>query len=244
MDSAETIQKIVDLAIPTQVELHGLPWATRALTLITPPVAPSFSVGTLDGFVNLLESGLDSFDANATLIHVANFGEVQLIQRVSTQYGKRIIHATATLTAGVTTFPYINQWGKQEDFIIGLQSHFQGSKDLDYLLDLASHITAKETVKQVDSGVTQEVTLQRGSAFKDTAEVKARLVLKPYRTFRELDQPASDFIFRVREGCQLALFEADGGAWKIAAIGLIASWLKNRISTSAVAELASLPIIS
>ena len=43
---------------------------------------------------------------------------------------------------------------------------------------------------------------------------------------------------------QFALFETDGGAWRIAAIGLIASWLKNRISTSTVDALASLPIIS
>jgi hypothetical protein len=48
----------------------------------------------------------------------------------------------------------------------------------------------------------------------------------------------------VKEGAQLALFEADGGAWKIAAIALISSWLKNRIQTYAVTELANLPIIS
>jgi hypothetical protein len=102
----------------------------------------------------------------------------------------------------------------------------------------------KETVKQVDSGITQEVTVQRGAAFKESVEVKARVALKPFRTFRELDQPASDFIFRVKDGAQLALFEADGGAWKISAIGLISEWLRNRIKTSLVAELANLPIIS
>jgi len=244
LDSPEAIQKIVDLAGPVDVEIHGLPLATRALTLITPPVAAAFTVGTLDGFVNLLESGVDSFGVDTTLIHIEGFGCVRLVQRGAGKFGKRIVHAQAELTEGVTTFPYFNQWGSQEDFVIGLQSHFQPTKDLDYLLDLASHITAKESVKQVDSGIGPEVTVQRGSAFKESIEAKARLTLKPFRTFRELDQPASDFIFRVKDGCRLALFEADGGVWKIAAIGLISSWLKNRINTSTIAELAQLPIVS
>ena len=63
-------------------------------------------------------------------------------------------------------------------------------------------------------------------------------------TIRELDQPASDFIFRVKAQGGFALFEADGGAWKIAAINAIASWLTNRIKTSTVEGLDKLPIIS
>jgi hypothetical protein len=242
--SAEAIQRILELAAPVTVSEHGLPWSTRSLSLVTPPVAPAFTVGTLDGFVNMLESGVDAFDVTGALIHITGFGRVDLVQRKQDSYGRRIAHVTASLTEGVTTFPYFNRFGPQEDFIIGLQSHFQSSPDLAGLLDLASHITGKETVKQVDSGVMQEVTVQRGSAFKEAVEVKARVTLKPFRTFRELDQPASEFIFRVKDGAQLALFEADGGAWKIAAIGLIADWLKNRINTSTVAELANLPIIS
>ena len=242
--TADAIQKIVDLAPPTHTELHGLPFATRTLTLIPTPSAPAFTVGTLDGFVNMLECGVDEFEVDSSFIHVTGFGRVDLVQRKADSYGRRIAHVTATLTEGVTTFPFFNKFGAQEDFIIGLQSHFQSTTDLTGLLDLASHITGKETVKQVDSGITQEVTVQRGSAFKESVEVKARITLKPFRTFRELDQPASEFIFRVKDGAQLALFEADGGAWKIAAIGAIASWLSNRIKTSNVTELANLPIIS
>ena len=242
--SAEFIQKIVDLAPATQIEIHGLPYGTRALTLIPTPSAPALSVGTLDGFVNMLESGVDGFEVAESLIHITTYSRVDLVQRKADSYGRRVSHVTAVLTEGVTTFPYFNRFGSQEDFIIGLQSHFQSTPDLAGLLDLASHITGKETVKQVDSGITQEVTVQRGSAFKESVEVKARVALKPFRTFRELDQPASDFIFRVKDGAQLALFEADGGAWKIAAIGLISEWLRNRIKTSLVAELANLPIIS
>ena len=242
--TAEAIETLIDLAPPAQIEHHGLPYSARTLNLVTPPVAPAFSVGTLDGFVNLLEAGLDGFSPDQTVIHISDFGSVRLVQRQANSYGERIVHAEAKLTSGITVFPYFNNWGMQEDFVIGLQSGFQNTKDLDYLLDLASHITAKESVKQVDTGVTQATTVQRGQAFKEEVEVKARVTLKPFRTFRELDQPASEFIFRVKDGIRLALFEADGGAWKITTIGLISAWLKNRIRTSTVTGLANLPIIS
>ena len=52
--------------------------------------------------------------------------------------------------------------------------------------------------------------------------------LRPYRTFTEVVQPASDFIFRMKEdrGITCALFEADGGAWKNAAMKNIKEYLE------------------
>jgi hypothetical protein len=241
---APTIQKIVELAAPTKFELDGLAYTDKRLTLVKPPVAEAFSVGTLDGFVNMLEAGIDSFDAKDFVIHVVDHEEVRLSKREADVYGDRIAALVAKPTEGITDFPYFNDWGGQEDFIIGLQSHFQDSEDLKKLLDLASHIDLKESVKLADTGVSQEVTAQKGVAFREQVEVKARLSLKPFRTFRELDQPASDFIFRVKNGGGFALFEADGGAWKIAAINAIAAWLGNRLHTSEVAQLDTLPIIS
>jgi hypothetical protein len=57
-------------------------------------------------------------------------------------------------------------------------------------------------------------------------------MLSPYRTFRELNQPESAFIFRMRGGGegkapQCALFEADGGKWKLDAVQAIKLWLAD-----------------
>ena len=54
--------------------------------------------------------------------------------------------------------------------------------------------------------------------------------LIPYRTFLEVKQPESDFIFRMREGhdgVECAIFEADGGAWKMEAMREISKCLRN-----------------
>jgi hypothetical protein len=91
------------------------------------------------------------------------------------------------------------------------------------------------------------VTICRGAAMELFQSALAQVnnnIKDPNTSFRELDQPASDFIFRVKNGGGFALFEADGGAWKIAAINAIAAWLKNRLHTSEVEQLDTLPIIS
>ena len=57
------------------------------------------------------------------------------------------------------------------------------------------------------------------------------VILRPYRTFPEVEQPASSFIFRMKEndGVCCALFEADGGAWKNEAMRNIKEYLKENL---------------
>lgn len=70
--------------------------------------------------------------------------------------------------------------------------------------------------------------------------MKGRRTLRPYRTFREVEQPASEFVFRLRslngEVPWCALFEADGGKWKLDAVLKIKAWLE--------AEELKIPIIA
>lgn len=54
--------------------------------------------------------------------------------------------------------------------------------------------------------------------------------LKPYRTFNEVDQPESEFLLRLSEGGGVALYEADGGAWKLQARRNVAEYLKNALA--------------
>lgn len=82
------------------------------------------------------------------------------------------------------------------------------------------------------------ITMQFEFAFKDASKtetiVPSPVHLKPYRTFDEIDQPESDFIFRVQsnkfDGITCALFSADGGAWKTEAKQRIKEYLSNELS--------------
>ena len=84
-----------------------------------------------------------------------------------------------------------------------------------------------------DDGVSQKATVKTGIASKGDAIVPSPACLKPFRTFVEVDQPISSFIFRMKDdrcgGIQCALFEADGGAWKVSAMASIKAYLTEAL---------------
>lgn len=58
------------------------------------------------------------------------------------------------------------------------------------------------------------------------------VVLRPYRTFTEVEQPASAFIFRCRQDqgkMQFMLCEADGGAWRSEAMKNIQTFMEKAV---------------
>lgn len=59
------------------------------------------------------------------------------------------------------------------------------------------------------------------------------VTLRPYRTFLEVEQPESKFIFRIREGSDgqpmFKLVEADGGLWKYEAVDAIKKYLTENL---------------
>ncbi|GEK28499.1 hypothetical protein [Furfurilactobacillus siliginis] len=123
-------------------------------------------------------------------------------------------------------------WGRfmnAEDMNIRLQAQFAQTDDRDVVLQLIGNIKEENSQTSVDDGVTQTVSARTGIASVDNVIVPNPVSLKPYRTFQEIDQPASDFIFRVQSGPTAALFEGDGGQWRNKAIANIKEYLEFAI---------------
>ena len=79
-----------------------------------------------------------------------------------------------------------------------------------------------------DNGVTQTVEARQGVALNAVVEIKPRVMLRPFRTFLEVEQPESEFLLRVDPDEGIGFFEADGGIWKLEAKKNIADYfLKN-----------------
>jgi hypothetical protein len=93
-------------------------------------------------------------------------------------------------------------------------------------------------VSNEDDGITQRVAVKQGVTLKADIALQPRVTLAPYRTFAEIDQVLSTFVFRTRVGPsqspQLALFEADGGRWRINAVASIKSWLTGKVGGSPI----------
>lgn len=76
---------------------------------------------------------------------------------------------------------------------------------------------AKTTANYGDDGVTQKTTIKQGIASKADVLVPNPVTLIPYRTFLEVKQPESEFVFRIKDAGGTPVFkivEAEGGLWK------------------------------
>lgn len=131
----------------------------------------------------------------------------------------------------------------QEKFCIGLQSKFLPTEDRELLFKFAGTVEAGTISQYSDDGVSQKATIKTGIASKGEAVIPNPVTLKPYRTFLEVEQPESQFVFRMKEGpdgIMCGLFEADGGAWQMKAMQDIKDYLftelENMYSTSEEAE--------
>ena len=93
-----------------------------------------------------------------------------------------------------------------------------------------SRIDVNQGVSSVDNGISQEVSVRTGAVLKEQQTVQPIVHLQPYRTFLEVEQPASDFLLRLDKDGHPALYEADGGAWKLEAKRNIAAYLGEQLA--------------
>jgi hypothetical protein len=139
----------------------------------------------------------------------------------------------------LSKFPF-GRFMSSEEFIIGLLANFVATDDLPELLKVCSNLSAEQVTISEDDGVSQKATIKTGIVLKGTAKVRPRVQLAPFRTFPEVAQPASDFLFRLRndkEGAPpfCALFEADGRRWEQAAMLDIQKWLVEHVKLPVIA---------
>lgn len=101
------------------------------------------------------------------------------------------------------------------------------ANDVDYILSLLSHMSVDQSVKSDDNGVTQTVQVRKGVSFVENQRVRPIVKLAPYRTFQEVEQPESEFVFRVYDDRSISLTAADGGMWKMEARASTFNYLVN-----------------
>lgn len=236
----EAMDKVIALAQPNFHTAGKLEYSDKTLNLIYPPAPKAVGCSTLQGLVDLFDEGLDDAKAEDLLVHITSPTSVDLIERVADDYGRRRVWVSAEYPE-CKGFPF-TAWLDPENFIINAQQHFQRvkverddgtfAKDLDYILQIASKISAEHATDHEDDGFAQRVAVKQGIALKAEQILRPMIQLAPFRTFAEIDQPLSQFVFRARVGngsVALALFEGDGGRWKLGAVASIKAWLEDKI---------------
>ena len=228
----EALQYIVGLKAPVVQKIDGQTYSDKELKRINyTPYAEPLYMSTLTSLVEYIKSNTDKLPEKI-LLHVVSPTRVVLVGNLDND---RVRENIAVVDAMLPEF-YFGRFIDNEEFVISLQSKFIDSHDRALVLKFAGTVEVGSVQEYGDDGVSQKASVKTGIASKSDAIVPNPVTLVPYRTFHEVEQPESQFIFRMRSehGVQCALFEADGGAWKASAMENIRFYLAQELKDCAV----------
>ena len=201
---------------------------------------------TLQSIVDYLAADLDGAMSSdsSVIVHIVSPTRVEVFGEVNAdKYRDKLLTAKATLPDRFN----FDSFYDMESFNIALQSRFVDVQDRAKLLALVGNVKDKSVRTVGDDGVTQTTTIKTGVASVADVLVPNPVTLAPYRTFAEVEQPSSNFVFRMRSGNNepaAALFEADGGAWRIDAIANIRGWLDSHLADALGSDMQRVTILS
>lgn len=243
---AKAMEWIKDHVAPNISTIEGAQWSDKSMHKIQNIKSlDKVNFYTLTSLVEYLKSEVDV--PNEFVQHI--FINVVSPERISVyseankdNYFSRtqIAEVSAMLPAAK-----IGQWVGQTEFCIMMRTNFidgavsdEGfvgiDTDRDALIGVASNIISGTVAQYEDTGMSQKATLKTGIQEAEDRILPETVVLRPYRTFLEVEQPKSEFIFRAQDsrcgGIELALYEADGGRWKLDAMASVKEYLKEQLS--------------
>lgn len=225
----EALQYLIGLSELKVINQDGFSYHDKDLKIFRDPVIDEFTTFTLAGLIEYCDTIVRG--DNQIIIHIAGYNQVNCYSMNVDKWQRRILYAKAAPIQGCTY-----QFGYQldiEKFIIALRANFVPSETIDNIISTVGNITDNEIKDFADDGITQTATVRSGINLKAKIELPPVIRLAPYRTFIEIEQPKSDFIFRVKKGDNAptcAIHECNDNRWKFEAIDRIETWFDEYLS--------------
>lgn len=232
MEQKDALEFLVGLGNPALVEVEGRNYTSLRLSGIEDPMADTLTVHTLSGLVDYIKT---ERERDGIIIQVLSPSEVNLYGFLQEPWRQRE-HFLAVKMFDVGSFPF-GSYIDHEQFVIQLQSKFIQDETTASILKVVGNLSDESVKTIIDDGVTQSAHVKTGLRAEDKM-VPNPVTLRPYRSFPEIEQPASKFILRLKSGKgelpQVALFDADNGQWKLTAIQSIRAWLASKLPDVAI----------
>jgi hypothetical protein len=225
----EAIEKILSLAPNEMItDMFGREWSTKELHEFEEPVYPLLTVDTLTGFIDYVKEVVKT--DNVFLFVESPFRVMCL--------GLQVIKPNLTRGLfGGALYEYhgfqFNNFVDLERFIIDLQVMFEQDDNTAKILKIVGNLADSSVTTFSDDGVSQAVASKTTLTKVENVEIPRIIELAPWRTFREIEQPKSKFIFRMRQQKEqppaCALFDVGGDLWKIEAMEKIKAYLEEKL---------------
>ena len=194
-------------------EHNGFRYVNRQLNKLPEDEPAVFSTKTLASIVELINKEHSHGSLNDLVIHIDSPTKVNVYTALRDHLNRFNLYTAVAELPKVTLDNYL----ELEAMNIMLKSTFIDTEAKDKLIALLGNIQEEDIQITTDDGFSQKVVAKTGIATVSKVTVNPIVKLAPYRTFIEVAQPESEFLLRLQKGPKAALFEADGGAWKLQA---------------------------
>ena len=197
------------------------------------PTPAAIVVSTLQGLADFALSKHTGPDRGLFVL-IDGPCEVTLRTGMFGDFNQRNILGVAKATVADFRFGVFYQ---PESFAVAVLSQFAADEERARLFGLTGTVESGSAIKAADDGVSQVVTTRKGINRAET-KVDSMFRLRPFSTFSEVAQPARPFVLRMKPGNanamppephSCALFEADGGLWRIGATKAIKEFLAGEL---------------
>ena len=214
---------------PKIVEINGKTYCNKELKRYDeePMVRNEVEASTLTSLLDYVKNCHREL-RESMIIHVKSPTQVHLYSGLTKERKREYLFE---VSANVPRFRY-DEWYDQERFLIELQANFEVTEDLLAILKVSGNVEAKTTANYGDDGVSQKTTIKQGIASKADVLVPNPVTLRPYRTFLEVEQPESQFVFRIKDqGGEPAfkIVEAEGGLWRNESMVSIKQYMEDHL---------------
>lgn len=227
VNEREALEYLVSLGAPEILDIEGYKYSNKQLFRVDEPSPDALKATTLSAMVEYIKSGMDDKCSDQLLIHIISPTKVALLSELRFDKSRETYMICDAMLPNNIVF---NNFLDTEKFNIMMQSSFIDTDDKEAILKVTGSIQDGEVSTYGDDGVSQTVTIKTGPAKVGTALVPNPAILAPYRSFSEIKQPDSKFIFRMKSGPTAALFEADGGAWRCEVMNSIAEYFSGELA--------------
>lgn len=220
------IERIVKENTVQVIESNGRTFATKSLVEIEPrkDVAAEIRFSDLSSIVEIVKREMQRF-VLPIYINIESEACVSVITSLDKEKDREKPYSAV---AEGNRFRFGNGYD-YERFVIAIRSLFIQTEHTANLLQLLKKVSNIESVETSDDGITQQVVAKQGAMLASDVKISPIIKLAPFRTFIEVGQPESEFLFRISDGNSFALYEADGGAWKMKAKQYIRTFFETAL---------------
>ena len=213
---------------PKVIEIAGKTYCNKNLIEYgQEPMASEIEATTLTAMIDYIRNCRDEL-RRSMIIQVKSPTCVRLFSGLTKDRKREFLFESSAI---VPRFRF-DEWYDQERFLIELQADFHVNEDLLAIQKVSGNVEAKTTANYGDDGVTQKTTIKQGIASRADVLVPNPVTLIPYRTFLEVSQPESQFVFRIKDNGGEPVFkivEAEGGLWRNEAMSRIKCYLEDEL---------------